>query len=46
MSVLIKPRAVHPGARMAVVSPASPFDRSEFERGIAEIRGLGYEPVY
>lgn len=43
---MIKPPALKPGDRIAVVSPASPFDRSEFDRGIAEIRRLGYEPVY
>jgi len=31
---------------MAVVSPASSFDRDEFDRGVAEIRRLGYEPIY
>jgi muramoyltetrapeptide carboxypeptidase len=41
-----KPRAVLPGDRIAVVAPASPFPRAEFARGIAELRRLGYEPVY
>lgn len=31
---------------MAIVSPASPFAREEFEAGVAEIRRLGFEPVY
>ena len=31
---------------MAVVSPASPFAREELEAGAAELRALGYEPVY
>jgi muramoyltetrapeptide carboxypeptidase len=35
-----------PGDRVAVVAPASPFARDEFERGVAELRRLGYEPVY
>ena len=43
---VIKPRALTSGDRIAVVSPASPFDRSEFERGIAEIQRLGFEPIY
>ena len=43
---VIKPRAVRPGDRIAVVSPASPFARDELERGVAELRRLGYEPVY
>ena len=43
---MIKPPALKPGDRIAIVSPASPFDRVEFERGVAEIRRLGYEPVH
>ena len=43
---MIKPPALKPGDRIAIVSPASPFDRAEFERGVVEIRRLGYEPVY
>ncbi|MBI4887113.1 MAG: LD-carboxypeptidase [Acidobacteria bacterium] len=43
---MIKPRAVRPGDRIAVVSPASPFHREELDLGIAELRRLGYEPVY
>lgn len=41
-----KPRALAPGDRLAVVAPASPFERAEFDRGIEEIRHLGFEPVY
>src|SRR4051812_22319159 len=40
------PPALRPGDRIAVVAPASPFDRDAFERGIAELRSLGFEPVY
>jgi len=43
---VIKPPALKPGDRIALVSPASSFDRVEFERGVAEIKRLGYEPVY
>jgi len=43
---MMKPRALKAGDRVAVVSPASPFSREEFERGIEELRRLGYEPVY
>jgi muramoyltetrapeptide carboxypeptidase len=43
---LLKPAAVQPGARIAVVSPASPFSREEFDRGVQELRRLGYEPTY
>ena len=41
-----KPRALAEGDRVAVVAPASPFDRGEFDRGIDEIRQLGFVPVY
>lgn len=41
-----KPRALQPGDRVAVVAPASPFKREEFDLGIAEIRRLGFVPVY
>jgi muramoyltetrapeptide carboxypeptidase len=41
-----KPRALAPGDRLAVVAPASPFNREEFDRGVDEIRRLGFEPVY
>jgi muramoyltetrapeptide carboxypeptidase len=43
---MLKPRALTPGDRLAIVAPASPFKREEFERGIDEIRRLGFEPVY
>jgi muramoyltetrapeptide carboxypeptidase len=43
---MVKPRAVRPGARIAIVSPASPFSREEFDRGVKELRRLGYEPTY
>jgi muramoyltetrapeptide carboxypeptidase len=45
-SVLRKPRALAPGARFAVVAPASPFDSDDFEAGIAELRMLGFDPVW
>ena len=41
-----KPRALEPGDRLAIVAPASPFARDEFDAGVAEIRALGFEPVY
>jgi muramoyltetrapeptide carboxypeptidase len=40
------PPALRPGDRVAVVAPASPFDRDSFERGVTELRSLGFEPVY
>src|SRR5687767_1433883 len=41
-----KPRALAEGDRIAIVAPASPFDRDEFDRGVEEIRRLGFEPAY
>lgn len=41
-----KPRALRPGDRIAIVAPASPFAREDFDAGIQEIRRLGFEPVY
>ena len=43
---MLKPRALLPGDRLAVVAPASPFTREEFDEGVAELRKLGFEPVY
>ena len=42
---LVKPRAVRPGDRVAIVAPASPFPADAFEAGVAELRRLGFEPV-
>jgi muramoyltetrapeptide carboxypeptidase len=41
-----KPRALERGDRIAVVAPASPFARDEFDAGVAELRALGFDPVY
>lgn len=41
-----KPRALRRGDRIAIVAPASPFAREEFDRGIQEIRTLGFDPVF
>ena len=43
---LRRPRALRAGDRIGVVAPASPFDRSTFDRGIAELTSLGFEPVF
>jgi muramoyltetrapeptide carboxypeptidase len=43
---MIKPRALSPGDRLAIVAPASCFGRQEFSDGIAELERLGYIPVY
>ena len=41
-----KPRPLKPGDRIAIVAPASPFARDEFDRGVAEVRRLGFEPTW
>jgi len=41
-----KPRGLQSGDRVAVVAPASPFDRDVFDKGITELQQLGYEPVF
>jgi muramoyltetrapeptide carboxypeptidase len=43
---LRKPPALRPGDRVAVVAPASPFDRALFDRGLVELAELGFEPVF
>lgn len=40
------PAALKPGDRVAIVSPASPFAREEFDAGVQEIERLGFVPVY
>jgi muramoyltetrapeptide carboxypeptidase len=42
----VKFRPVRAGSRVALVAPASSFDRQEFEAGVTELRRLGLEPVY
>ncbi|HEY6359074.1 MAG TPA: LD-carboxypeptidase, partial [Vicinamibacterales bacterium] len=34
------------GSRVALVAPASPFAREEFDRGVTELRRLGFDPVW
>jgi muramoyltetrapeptide carboxypeptidase len=41
-----KPRALRSGDRIAVVAPASAFARVEFDAGVAELRSLGFEPIF
>ena len=43
---MLKPQKLRPGDKIAIVSPASSFAREEFDKGIAEIRRLGFEPVF
>jgi muramoyltetrapeptide carboxypeptidase len=40
----VRPRALRPGARVAVVAPAGPFDRESFEVGLG-VLAERYEPV-
>jgi muramoyltetrapeptide carboxypeptidase len=41
-----KPRPLRPGDRIAIVAPASPFARDEFDRGVAELKRLGFDPTW
>jgi muramoyltetrapeptide carboxypeptidase len=41
-----KPRALHPGSRVAIVAPASPFARDQFDAGVQELRRIGFDAVY
>ncbi len=43
---MLKPHKLRPGDKLAIVSPASSFAREEFDKGVAEIRRLGFEPVF
>lgn len=41
-----RPRALRAGDRIALVAPATPFDRAVFDRGVGELRALGFVPVF
>jgi muramoyltetrapeptide carboxypeptidase len=43
---MLRPNRLSRGARIAVVAPASPFQRHDFEQGIAELARIGFEPVW
>lgn len=43
---LVKFRPVEPGCEVALVAPASPFDPQQLEAGLAELRRLGFQPVF
>jgi muramoyltetrapeptide carboxypeptidase len=43
---MLKPRALKSGDRIAVVAPASSFPRDEFDRGVQELKRLGFVPVF
>ena len=42
---LLKPPAVPPGARVAVIAPASSANPERIQQGIAALRARGYNPV-
>ena len=42
---MIKPKCLRPGARLAVISPASIPDEQKVELGLERLRSLGYDPV-
>jgi muramoyltetrapeptide carboxypeptidase len=41
-----RPRRLLAGDRLALVAPASPVRADDLERGAAELRALGFEPVF
>ena len=43
---MLKAMRLRPGDKVAVVAPASPFSRDEFDKGIAELQRLGFEPAF
>ena len=43
---MLKPKALRSGDRVAVIAPASSFERAEFDDGISELARLGFEPVF
>ncbi len=43
---LVRFRPVAPGSQVALVAPASPFDRADFDRGVAELARLGFTAVF
>ncbi|WP_263376412.1 S66 peptidase family protein [Granulicella aggregans] len=42
---MIRPKALKPGARLAIVSPASAAKAELVEAGMERLRAMGYEPV-
>ena len=43
---MLRPNRLSRGSRIAVVAPASAFRRDDFDRGVAELSRLGFEPVW
>ena len=46
MTPLRRPRALRRGDRVALLAPASPIASEVFERGVRELRDVGFEPVF
>ena len=42
----LTPPRLRPGDRVAVVAPASPFQREDFDAGVRELQALGFAPVF
>ncbi len=42
----MRPPRLRPGARLALVAPASPFSRRDFDAGVAELEALGFGVTY
>jgi muramoyltetrapeptide carboxypeptidase len=43
---MLKPRRLRSGDKIAIVAPASAFRRDEFDKGVLELKNLGFEPVF
>lgn len=43
---MIKTNVLKPGDGVALVAPASPFKKIDFDRGVRELRRLGLKPIY
>ena len=43
---LVRPAALLPGDTVGIVAPAGALKREEFEAGLANLRKLGFNPVY
>jgi muramoyltetrapeptide carboxypeptidase len=43
---MLKPARLAPGDRVAIVAPASPFEREAFDSGVAELSRIGFLPTY
>jgi muramoyltetrapeptide carboxypeptidase len=43
---MLKPPRLRSGDRVAIIAPASPFNRDEFDKGVAELQHLGFDAVF